>query len=114
MAQLQGDQNGENLMVKLLSLKQLGTVFDYHNQFKFLLGKIDLIDEHTTNIFLNGLKNVIQPQIRMFKPKTLYQAFALAKLQETTFQTLTRKAPLLPTPSNLPKPIHQEPITIPK
>ena len=50
----------------------------------------------------------------MFIPKTLYQAFALAKLQETTLQTLVRKAPLLPTPSNLPKPIHQEPITIPK
>ena len=98
----------------MLSLKQLGTVSVYHDQFKFLLGKVDLTKKHTVNIFLNGLKNVIQPQVRMFILKILYQTFALAKLQETTLQTLARKAPLLPTPSNLPKPIHQQPITIPK
>ena len=98
MVQLQGDQNGENPMLELLSLKQLSTVSDYHDQFKFLLGKVDLTEEHTINIFLNGLKNVIQPQVRMFIPKTLFQAFALAKLQETTLQTLARKAPLPPTP----------------
>ena len=45
MVQLQGDQNGENLMLELLSIKQLGIIFDYHDQFKFLLGKVDLTDE---------------------------------------------------------------------
>ena len=91
----------------------MGTVFDYHDEFKFLLGKVDLTTKHVISIFLYGLKNVIQPLVRMFISKTLYQAFALAKLQETALQTLqkelasvARKAPLLLTPPNLPKPIY--------
>ena len=84
----------------------MGTVFDYHDEFKFLLGKVDLTTKHVISIFLYGLKNVIESQVRMFKPKTLYQAFALAKLQELPFKLLLGKLDYYPHHQTYQKPIH--------
>ena len=85
-------------------------VSQYHDQFEFLLGRVDLIEEYAINFFLNGLKPMIQHQVKMFMPKTLNQAYILAQLQETSLKTLqqefhfTSKKPSLSSyPSIQPK-----------
>ena len=123
-----GEHNGQDPMAELLALKQTGKVCDYHDQFEFLLGRVELSEEYVVSFFLNGLKNVIQQSVKMFMPKTLSQAYALAHLQETTLKTLQQElnlnhkkpypllttpnyqsrisssSPLLPTPRYPPKP----------
>ena len=98
-------------MAELLSLKQTGKVFDYHDQFETLLGRVDLTENYVASFF-NGLKSSIQQLVCMFMPKTLSQAYALAHLQKTTLKSIhqelninsKRLPPLLPTPNPLPKP----------
>ena len=108
-------------MFELLSLKQTGKVCDYHDQFESLLRRVEISEDYAISFFLNGLKNAIQQPVRMFMPRTLNQAYALAHLQETTLKTLqqelttpnkkplppllpTPRPPLLPTPKQFPKP----------
>ena len=118
-----GDHNGRDHMAELLGLRQTGKVSDYHDQFESLLGKVELNEEYAVSFFLNGLKNAIQQPVRMFMPKTLSQAYALAHLQETTLKTLQqefnsnpkRPTPLLPNPSyNLKLPLLPTPQYPPK
>ena len=103
-------------MVELLNLRQTGKFFDYHDQFEALLGKVDLSEDYAVIFFLNGLKSAIQQPVKMFMPKNINQAYAIAYLQETTLKTLqqelipsnkklppllaTPRPPLLPTPQS--------------
>ena len=75
-----GDLNSRDPMAELLSLKQWGKVSNYHNEFEFLLGRIDLSKEYVVSFFLNGLKLVIQQEVGIFIPKTLNEAYTLALL----------------------------------
>ena len=107
----------QNPLTELLSLKQTGTVVEYHDQFVFLLANVELFKGYAISLFLNGLKNEIQPSVRLFKSKTIQQAFVLAHLQECTLKTLHQKStttlqepittfqepPLQCTPTNLPR-----------
>ena len=67
-------------MAKLLGLRQSSKVYDYHDQFESLLGRVELSEEYAVIFFLNGPKNVIQQPVRMFMLETLSQAYALAHL----------------------------------
>ena len=105
-----GDHSKGDPMSELLNLKQAGTVSQYHDQFEFLLGRVDLSEDYAISFFLSGLKPVIQHQVKMFMPKTLNQAYTLAQLQETSLKTLqqelhfsSKKPPLLSYPSIQPK-----------
>ena len=99
-----GEQGHKDPMSELLALKQTGTISTYHDQFEFLLGRVNISESYAVSFFINGLKPAIQNQVKMFMPKTLNQAFNLAKLQETSLKTLqqelgTTKKP--PVPTNL-------------
>ena len=87
-------------MAELLNLRQTGKVSDYHDQFEALLGRVDLSEDYAIIFFLNGLKSAIQQPVRMFMPKNLNQAYALAHLQETTLKTLQQE--LIPSNKKLP------------
>ena len=101
-----GEHNGQDPMAELLALKQTGKVCDYHDQFEFLLGRVELSEEYAVSFSLNGLKSAIQQPVKMFMPKNINQAYAIAYLQETTLKTLQQELipsnkklpPLLPTP----------------
>ncbi|KAG6391461.1 hypothetical protein SASPL_149216 [Salvia splendens] len=71
-------------MVELRSLKQLGMVPDYLNQFKTLLAKVEINESYVVHLFVSGLHYHIQNSVRMFRPKSLAHAFALARLQESS------------------------------
>ena len=109
-----GDLSSGDPMAELLALKQSGTVSHFHDQFEFYLGRVELTEAYAVSFFLNGLKPVIQQQVRMFTPKTLNQAYTLAQLQETSLKTLQqelqKKPPILPHPNPFPR-IQPKPIT---
>ena len=47
-----------------------------------LLDKAKLGEEQALSYFFVGLKHEIKMMVRMFNPKTLYEAYSLTKLQE--------------------------------
>ena len=109
------DHTSQDPMSELLSLRQTDKVSDYHDQFEALLGRVDLSEKYTISFFLNGLKNASRQPVKMFMPKNLNQAYALAYLQETTLKTLQQELnntseklpPLLLTPKPLLLPTPQ-------
>jgi hypothetical protein len=78
-------------METLSNLKQEGSLDDYKNQFDILALKVHrLLDEHKLSCFLGGLMNKIRLPVRMFNPKTLVQAYSLARIQEECLSNLTK------------------------
>jgi hypothetical protein len=70
-------------MENLSKLKQEGPLEDYKNQFDILALKVHrLPDEHKLSCFLSGLKDEIRLPVRMFNPKSLVEAYSLARIQE--------------------------------
>lgn len=55
-------------------------VSDYLNHFKTLLEKVEINESYV----VSGLNYHIRNSIRMFRPKSLVHAFALARLQESS------------------------------
>lgn len=59
------------------------TIKEYQNQFKKLANHIEGLDNaFFTSCFINGLKEEIKLEVKMFNPKTMMDAIALAKLIE--------------------------------
>ncbi|GKV50520.1 hypothetical protein SLEP1_g57222 [Rubroshorea leprosula] len=109
-----GEKAYEDPMSDLISLKQTGTVEEFQEQFDTLFPRTGINEKQAVSFFLSGLRREIEISVRMFKPQTLYDAYALARLQESSIQeaqklALTCKlqprptAPLLPTPNTLPQ-----------
>ena len=96
--------------LELLSLKQTGTIVEYHDQFVFLLENVELFEGYAISLFLNGLKNAIYKHVKMFKPTTFQQAFVIAKFQEFILKKLHQESTttlqqslLPPNPTQIPK-----------
>jgi hypothetical protein len=69
-------------METLSKLKQTGSL-EYKTQFEVLASRVlRLIDSHKLSMFLGGLRDDIRVPVRMFNPKTLNDAYALARMQE--------------------------------
>ncbi|XP_074317936.1 uncharacterized protein LOC141654717 [Silene latifolia] len=101
----------EDPMSDLLMLKQKGSVQKYHDEFDVLISKLTLQPDYALSCFITGLEDNITLMVRMLKPKTISDAYSLAKLQEASLALLpkpipkttfsypsTSKPPLLPTP----------------
>jgi hypothetical protein len=72
-------------METLSKLKQTGSLDNYKTQFEILANRVHrLIDPHKLSYFLGGLRDDIRlpVTVRMFNPKTLNDAYSLAKIQE--------------------------------
>nr|CAD1837469.1 unnamed protein product [Ananas comosus var. bracteatus] len=81
-------------------LTQHGTVDEYQEQFeelraRLLTSKSHFAPEFFLSSFLSGLKDEIRSAVKMLQPRTLAQAFELAKLQEQTMSAMMRKKDLL-------------------
>ena len=73
----------EDPMEALTRLRQTSNVIGYKGQFKALSNRIrDLSENHKLSCFLSGLRDEIRLPIKMLNPKTLNEAFGLAKIQE--------------------------------
>ena len=73
----------DDLMEALTRLKQTSTVVAYKGNFKILSNRIlGLSESHNLSCFLSGLRDEIRLLVRMLVPKSLNEAFGLAKIQE--------------------------------
>ncbi|XP_071927614.1 uncharacterized protein [Coffea arabica] len=77
-----GDSLYDDPMRELKSLKQSGSVKEYHDVFEELLNRVDLPKDYATSCFLSGLKPEIQLILRMFMPKNVQHARILTKIEE--------------------------------
>ncbi|XP_074267352.1 uncharacterized protein LOC141590682 [Silene latifolia] len=117
------DDVGDNVVEKFNKLHQLGSLNDYLDSFEYLKSLMIqrnplLNDAFFLDSFIGGLKPVIKPFVKAFKPATIAEAVAFARLQEESVEatrTYSRfsgglgsksvgsgtvnKSPLLPTPT---------------
>ena len=70
-------------MADLKSLVQYRTLQEYLEEFDILSHKVNLTEEYSLSCFLSGLKDEIKIPVRMFAPRSLQQAYALARMQES-------------------------------
>ena len=65
---------------ELKELKQTGALQDYVKAFELLWDRAQLSESQALGCFLIGLNHEIEMEVRMFNPKTLQDAYSLAKL----------------------------------
>ena len=93
-------------LAELMKLRELGAVEQYQESFDALLNRVELPANHTISCFLSGLCKEIQNIVRMFKPQTIHDAYCLAKLQEATLNSITRRTkPIFERPPSMVKSI---------
>ncbi|GJY25678.1 reverse transcriptase domain-containing protein [Tanacetum coccineum] len=85
----------------LKNLKRDGSMADYQDKFEVLLGKVELSDQYAISLFFGGLQTEIGLVVKMFKPKTLYDAYHLARMQEATKTAMAKRTQIaLPLPAS--------------
>ncbi|GJU93992.1 retrotransposon-related protein [Tanacetum coccineum] len=65
-------------------VQRFGTVFDDP--------MVDISVEHSISLYLGGLPTEIEMGVRMFKPRTLTDAYCLTNLQEATLNAVKKKS----------------------
>lgn len=83
-----GDGLFDDPILELKNLKQTGTAITYYQEFTSLFHRVQLADPLTERQVLSLFRGCLHPElqgpVRMIQPKTLYDAFSLANLQEAT------------------------------
>ncbi|GJS94473.1 reverse transcriptase [Tanacetum coccineum] len=64
---------------------------EYEDAFDSLLSRVEISEEHAISMFMGGLPTKIEMEVRMFKPKTLADAYCLTNLQEATLNAVKKK-----------------------
>lgn len=72
----------------LKHLQQTGTLQSYCDSFDGLLNRVKLCEEYASGLFVAGLKPEIRCLVKVFKPKNIRDAMAMAKQQEVVYTTL--------------------------
>jgi hypothetical protein len=86
-----GNGSYDDPMENLTNLKQVGSLEDYKTQFDTLATKVHTLpDFHKLSMFLGGLRDEIRLPVRMFNPKTLIDAYSLARIQEESVKANRR------------------------
>ncbi|GJZ02923.1 hypothetical protein Tco_0520884 [Tanacetum coccineum] len=70
---------------------------DYQDAFDTLLSRVDISEEHAVSFYLGGLPAEIEMGVRMFRPKTLANAYSLTNLQEATLEAVRKKSKIIMT-----------------
>ena len=80
----------EDPMEEIASLTQDDDLHDYNNAFDALLNKVTLSETQAVSLYLKGLKLEFWGLVKMFKSRSLHEAYGLAKIQNlnnTTWKT---------------------------
>jgi hypothetical protein len=102
-----GKGSYDDPMETLTKLKQVGLLEDYKTQFENLAIKVHGLPEtHKLSCFLGGLKDEIRLPVRMFNPKSLVDAYSLARIQEEYVLNSRRNARSFWSPSQAQNPSH--------
>ncbi|XP_042032325.1 uncharacterized protein LOC121779040 [Salvia splendens] len=81
----------EDPLADLRNLKQKGTLHSYMDTFDELYPRVGIREDQALSFFLSGLIDELQMPVRMFRPKSLAEAYSLAKLQDLTVKALGLK-----------------------
>ncbi|KAF2289731.1 hypothetical protein GH714_038384 [Hevea brasiliensis] len=92
-----GKQGYDDPLAELKNLKQTHGLQEYLDTFDALYPKARVREDQALSFFLSGLIDELQMPVRMFKPQTLAETYALAKLQEITIAAIQSK----PKPASL-------------
>ncbi|GJY80037.1 hypothetical protein Tco_0492788 [Tanacetum coccineum] len=65
---------------------------DYQDTFEFFLSRMEVSEEHAISLYLGGLPTELEMAVKMFKPKTLSDAYCLTTLQEATLEAVKKKS----------------------
>ncbi|EEF34791.1 conserved hypothetical protein [Ricinus communis] len=107
-----GEKAYEDPMADLKGLIQTGTLQEYMESFEVLSHKVTLSEDYSLSCFLSGLKEEIRIPLRMLGPKSLQQAYALARMQDSYLSAtktikpiiINPKQPVIPTQILSPSP----------
>ncbi|XP_019262963.1 PREDICTED: uncharacterized protein LOC109240744 [Nicotiana attenuata] len=86
----------EDHMEALKILQQMGSVKGYQAEFDRLLTGVNLSNENAISYFLGGLKPELNKAVRIQSPRTLLQAYRIARLQEEVFEAQAQSWGLKP------------------
>ena len=100
-----GPSDYENFDEALAKLRQMGSVREYQTQFERLASRVEKWPEHALiESYIEGLKDEIRSEVKLFHPTIIVHATSLARLQKDNMQRQRHgliQPGLLPTP---PKP----------
>nr|GEY24423.1 putative mitochondrial protein [Tanacetum cinerariifolium] len=65
---------------------------DYQDAFDKLLSRVDISKEHVVSFYLGRLPIEIKMGVRMFRPKTLADAYSLTNYEEATLKAVKKKS----------------------
>jgi hypothetical protein len=78
------DTRSNTFFSQLINLKQKGSVTEHIENFQRLNIKVtDIPDEHLIDVFIGNLKDNIQHEVRLWEPKSLENAFKVARNVES-------------------------------
>jgi hypothetical protein len=101
------DTRSNTFFSQLINLKQKGSVTEHIENFQRLNIKVtDILDEHLIDVFIGTLKDNIQHEVRLWEPKSLENAFKVARNVESknTAMATRRTYPNIYRENNDPSP----------
>jgi hypothetical protein len=106
------DTRSNTFFSQLINLKQKGAVTEHIENFQRLNIKvIDIPDEHLIDVFIGTLKDNIQHEVRLWEPKSLENAFKVARNVESKNMAMAtrRNYPNIYRENNAPSPKTPQP-----
>ncbi|GJT78788.1 putative mitochondrial protein [Tanacetum coccineum] len=89
----------EDSMAELKNLRYGNNMKEYQSHYEQLLTQVDITESQSVSMFIDGLPASMEINVRMFRPKTLADAFSLANFLKASLAVIRQKiVPLLPTP----------------
>jgi hypothetical protein len=90
------DTRSNTFFSQLINLKQKGSVTEHIKNFQRLNIKVtDIPDEHLIDVFIGTLKDNIQHEVRLWEPKSLENAFKVARNVESKNMAMELEGPIL-------------------
>ncbi|GKC42730.1 gypsy/ty3 retroelement polyprotein, partial [Tanacetum coccineum] len=85
----------KDLMAELKNLRYESTIKEYQSQFENLVTQVDITEAQPISMFIAGLPARIELSVRIFRAKSLVDAFSLANLQEATNAVIKQRNTLI-------------------
>jgi hypothetical protein len=86
------DTRNNNFFSQLINLKQKGSITDHIESFQRLNIKVTNIpNEHLIDVFIETLNDNIQHEVLLWKPKSLENAFSVARNVESKNMAMATK-----------------------
>jgi hypothetical protein len=99
------DTRSNNFFSQLINLKKTGSVAEHIENFQRLNINVTYIpDEHLIDVFIENLKDNIQHEVHLWEPKSLENAFRVARNVESKYMAMAtrRTTPNIYRDNNVP------------